>query len=124
MNTPTKIALGSIAVVAVGTTGFFAAPIIATCLGSLGLLGTTATTGTIISSLSGAALTNASLAALGGGALTAGGFGIAGGTIVVTGASATVGGAATGAITWWTSSPPAKPAELAVQLTFAGFEDW
>jgi hypothetical protein len=56
---------------AVGTTGFFAAPAVAAYLGSFGLLGTTATTGAAISSLSGAALTNASLAALGGGALAA-----------------------------------------------------
>ena len=104
MKKPTKIALGVIVgSVAVGTTGFFAAPAIATCLGSLGLLGTTATTGAAISSLSGAALTNASLAALGGGAWAAGGYGIVGGTVVIAGASTSVGGAATGAGFWWAS---------------------
>jgi hypothetical protein len=98
INKPTKIALGVIAgSVVAGTTGFFAAPVIATCLGSLGVLGTTATTGVTISSLSGAALTNASLAALGGGAIAAEGFGIAGGTAAIVSVSTSLGGAATGA---------------------------
>ncbi len=44
-----------------------------------------ASTGTAISSLSGAAATNATLAWLGGGSLAAGGFGIAGGTAVLGG---------------------------------------
>ena len=47
--------------------------------------GACATTGTVISSLSGAELTNATLAFLGGGALSAGGLGIAGGTAVLGG---------------------------------------
>lgn len=45
----------------------------------------TASTGTAISSLSGAAATKAALALLGGGSLTAGGAGIAGGTMVLAG---------------------------------------
>lgn len=45
-----------------------------------------ASTGTAISTLSGAAATNAALASLGGGALSAGGFGIAGGTALLGGA--------------------------------------
>lgn len=50
------------------------------------MLGTTATTGTAIASLSGVAATNATLAWLGGGALTtAGGFGMAGGMAVLGG---------------------------------------
>lgn len=44
-----------------------------------------ASTGTAISSLSGAAATNATLAWLGGGSLAAGGFGMAGGTVVMGG---------------------------------------
>lgn len=52
--------------------------------GGVGLLGA-ASTGTAISSLSGAAATNATLAWLGGGSLAAGGFGIAGGTAVLGG---------------------------------------
>ena len=47
--------------------------------------GACATTGTLISSLSGAALTNATLAFLGGGALSIGGLGVAGGTAVLGG---------------------------------------
>lgn len=43
----------------------------------------TASTGTAISTLSGAAATNATLAWLGGGSLAAGGYGIAGGTMVL-----------------------------------------
>lgn len=45
----------------------------------------TASTGTAISSLSGAAATNATLAFFGGGSLAAGGFGIAGGVVVLGG---------------------------------------
>lgn len=45
----------------------------------------TASTGTAISSLSGAAATNATLAWLGGGSLASGGFGIAGGTLALGG---------------------------------------
>lgn len=52
--------------------------------GSVGLLAT-ASTGTAISSLAGAAATNATLAWLGGGALATGGLGMAGGTAVLGG---------------------------------------
>lgn len=53
-------------VVIVGLTAGAAAPEVAAVLGNIGLLGT-ASTGTAIASLSGAALTSASLAAIGGG---------------------------------------------------------
>lgn len=69
---------------------FVAAPIIAPAVGAAGLLGTTATTGTAISALSGAALTNASLAALGGGALTVGGGGMVTGAVAVGGFGFTI----------------------------------
>ena len=49
------------------------------------ILGTTATTGTAIATLSGAAATNATLAFLGGGAVTIGGLGMAGGAAVLGG---------------------------------------
>jgi len=52
--------------------------------GTVGALAS-ASTGTAIASLSGAAATNATLAWLGGGSLAAGGFGIAGGTMVLGG---------------------------------------
>jgi hypothetical protein len=59
-----------------------------TALGAYGgamTLGTCATTGTAIATLSGAAATNATLAFLGGGALSIGGLGVAGGTMVLGG---------------------------------------
>ena len=59
----------------------------AVAFGAYGAAGAlaTASTGTAIASLSGAAATNATLAFFGGGALTAGGLGIAGGTMVLGG---------------------------------------
>ena len=58
-----------------------------TALGAYGSVGAlaTASTGTAIATLSGAAATNATLAWLGGGSLAAGGFGIAGGTLILGG---------------------------------------
>ncbi len=58
----------------------------------------TASTGTAIASLSGAAATNATLAFLGGGSLAAGGGGIALGKLVLTGGVAIVAIAGTGAV--------------------------
>jgi hypothetical protein len=57
--------------------------------GSLAAVGAfgTASTGTAISTLSGAAATNATLAWFGGGAVAAGGWGITWGTVVLTGGS-------------------------------------
>ena len=78
---------------------------IATILGGTGVLGNTATTGVAISSLSGAAATNASLAALGGGALSVGGGGMALGTAVVAGTGAAVNGAVGGTIAHTLTSP-------------------
>jgi hypothetical protein len=78
---------------------------IATVLGGTGVLGNTATTGVAISSLSGAAATNASLAALGGGALSVGGGGMALGTAVVAGTGAAVNGAVGGTIAHTLTSP-------------------
>lgn len=77
----------SVAGVAV-TAGAGAAPI-AAALGSMGLLGT-AGTGTVISTLSGAALTNASLAAIGGS--------MAVGTAIVSGSGLALGGVMGGVI--------------------------
>lgn len=67
-----------------GPAALLAAPSLAASLGATGLLGA-AGTGTAISTLSGAALTNASLAAVGGGTMAAG-------AIVVTAAGASLGG--------------------------------
>lgn len=88
-----------------GMTAWSNAGTIATILGGTGVLGNTATTGVAISSLSGAAATNASLAALGGGALSVGGGGMALGTAVVAGTGAAVGSAAGGIIAHTLTSP-------------------
>ncbi|HCG7970880.1 TPA: DUF726 domain-containing protein [Vibrio parahaemolyticus] len=80
-----KILGGMVAGVAVfGPLSYVAAPAIASSIGSLGLLGA-ASTGTAISTLSGAALTSASLAALGPG-------GMAGGVAFVSAVGAALGG--------------------------------
>jgi len=74
--------------------------------GLTGLAGTigVASTGTAISSLSGAAATNAMLAWLGGGSLAVGGGGVAAGTMVL-------GGAATGTVTLGAGLAARKMAE-------------
>lgn len=76
--------LGALGGAAAGTAGGFAASGAATA--AVTALGT-ASTGTAIASLSGAALNNAILAALGGGSLAAGGGGIALGTTILGAAS-------------------------------------
>lgn len=82
------VLLGGMSGAAIGTAGGFAAAGATTAaVMSLG----TASTGTAIASLSGAAAVNATLAALGGGALAAGGGGIALGTAVLGTATAGVG---------------------------------
>ena len=71
----------------VGTTGAAAIGGAAAAAGAYGLAGLigTASTGTAIGALSGAAATNATLAWLGGGALSVGGAGMAGGAMVLGG---------------------------------------
>ncbi len=74
--------------------------------GGVGLLAT-ASTGTAISTLSGAAATNATLAWLGGGSLASGGLGVAGGTMVL-------GGLVTGpalAVAVWVMASSAEKAK-------------
>lgn len=73
------------------TTGLLgAAAVLGTPVAVFGTVGAlaTASTGTAISTLSGAAATNAILAWLGGGSLAAGGGGVAAGTVVLTGITA------------------------------------
>lgn len=82
------VLLGGLGGAAVGTAGGFAAAGATTS--AVMALGT-ASTGTAIASLSGAAATNATLAALGGGAIAAGGGGIALGTTVLGAATLGVG---------------------------------
>ena len=83
-----SILLGGIGGAAAGTAGGFAAAGATTS--AVMALGT-ASTGTAISTLSGAAATNATLAALGGGSLAAHGLGITGGLAVLGGATVGVG---------------------------------
>jgi hypothetical protein len=83
-----KAAIGGIAGAAAGTAGGFAAAGAATSI--VAAIGT-ASTGTAISTLSGAAAANATLAALGGGAVAAGGGGMAAGAAVLGGAAAGAG---------------------------------
>ncbi len=78
------VLLGGLGGAAVGTAGGFAAAGGTTA--AVMALGT-ASTGTAISTLSGAALTNATLATLGGGSIAAGGGGIALGTAILGGAT-------------------------------------
>lgn len=82
------VLLGGIGGAALGTAGGFAAAGATTV--AVMALGT-ASTGTAIASLSGAAATNATLAALGGGAIAAGGGGIALGTTILGAATLGVG---------------------------------
>lgn len=83
-----KATIGGLAGAAAGTAGGFAAAGATTSV--VAALGT-ASTGTAISTLSGAAATNATLAALGGGSLAMGGGGMAAGAAVLGGAAAGAG---------------------------------
>lgn len=79
------VILGALGGAALGTAGGFAASGVA--VSAVTALGT-ASTGTVISTLSGAAATNAALAALGGGSLEAGGGGVLLGGTVLSGVAA------------------------------------
>lgn len=83
-----SVLIGGLSGAALGTAGGFAASGATTA--AVMALGT-ASTGTAISALSGAAATNATLAALGGGSLAAGGGGIALGTTILSAATLGVG---------------------------------
>lgn len=90
--TGAKIAAGVVAgATVVAPAALLAAPGVASALGGWGLLGASST-GTAISSLSGAALAKASLAAIGGGTVASGGAGIAGGTVLLSAVGGAVGG--------------------------------
>ena len=83
-----EILLGGLGGAGLGTAGGLAASGLTT--GAIMAFGT-ASTGTAISTLSGAAATNATLAALGGGSLAAGGGGMALGSLILGGATLGVG---------------------------------
>lgn len=88
----TSIGIGIVGgALVMGPMYYVSAPALASFLGSHGLLGA-ASTGTQISTLSGAALKSASLAKVGFGALSINGLGMAGGTILIGGFGSALGG--------------------------------
>lgn len=95
-----SIAIGLVTVASGGAALAFAGPIAAT-VGAAGWLGA-ASTGTAISTLSGAALTNASLVAFSTGTLAAGGGGMAAGSAVIAATGAAVGTAVSGGVAAFT----------------------
>lgn len=104
------VLLGGIGGAALGTAGGFAAAGATTA--AVMALGT-ASTGTAIASLSGAAATNATLAALGGGAIAAGGGGMALGATVLSAATLGVGLLVGGVIFSFTGSSLSNKADEA-----------
>lgn len=104
------VILGGLGGAAVGTAGGIAASGATTA--AVMTFGT-ASTGTAIASLSGAAATNATLAAIGGGAVAAGGGGIALGTTVLGAATLGVGLLVGGAIFSFTGSKLSEQADEA-----------
>ena len=105
-----SILIGGLGGAALGTAGGFAASGATTA--AVMALGT-ASTGTAISALSGAAATNATLAALGGGSLAAGGGGIALGTTMLGAATLGVGLLVGGVIFSCTGSKLSRKADKA-----------
>ena len=118
-------AMKSLGIGAAGTTGTAAAGV-ATAAGlytAAGILGT-ASTGTVISTLSGAAANSARLAWLGGGALTAGGAGMAGGVAtMMSAANVVMTPVAIGAAAWgqWKAQRVKREVESKLK-EFAKFE--
>lgn len=109
----TKMALGVVTVVAVGSlaaaaAGLFAGPIAVTLFGAN------------FASLHGAALTSACLAFAGGGAISAGGAGMAGGVAFIVGGGALLGtasgGGAVGVVTYLAKNSPSFTLSQAAKL--------
>lgn len=120
MSVGAGVLLGGLGGAAVGTAGGFAAAGATTS--AVMALGT-ASTGTAISTLSGAAATNATLAALGGGAISAGGGGMALGTAVLGGATLGVGLLVGGIIFNFTGSKMSDKADDAYRQAKKAQED-
>ena len=80
---PKKCAAIATTAIVSGGIAYASAPAIAVAVAKTGILGKTATTGAVISKLTGAPLVNASLAKIGGGAISIGGKGIVGGKVVI-----------------------------------------
>ena len=92
IENPVKSAAIATTAIVSGSVAYVHAPVIAVAIAKTGVLGKTATTGAVISKLTGTPLVNASLAKIGGGAISIGGAGMAGGTAVITGTGAATGG--------------------------------
>ncbi|MCL6237207.1 hypothetical protein M5F66_02410 [Acinetobacter sp. ANC 5033] len=97
-NPVKSTAIATTTVLSAGVSYIYA-PTIAAVIAKSGVLGKTATTGAVISKLTGAPLVNASLAKIGGGAISIGGKGIAGGKIVIASTTAATTAGSTVAIT-------------------------
>jgi len=79
----------------------------------------TASTGTAIASLSGAAYTSAATAWWGGGSVAAGGLGVSGGTIIITGGAAVVAiGVGYGVYKLWNIYDPAEREAMDITVTW------
>lgn len=89
IENPVKSAAIATTTVLSASTAYVHAPVIAVAIAKTGVLGKTATTGAVISKLTGAPLVNASLAKIGGGAISIGGKGMAGGKFVIATTTAT-----------------------------------
>ena len=109
------VLLGGLGGSALGTAGGFAAAGVTT---SAVMAFGVASTGTAISSLSGAAAVNATLAALGGGAIAAGGGGVALGTVVLGVSSLGIGLLIGGIIFNFTGGTLSDKADEAVKQSF------
>ncbi|TCB72576.1 hypothetical protein [Acinetobacter sp. ANC 4177] len=93
IENPVKSAAIATTTIVSASVAYVHAPVIAVAIAKTGVLGKTATTGAVISKLTGAPLVTASLAKIGGGAISIGGTGMAGGTAVIAGTGAATGGA-------------------------------
>ena len=89
IENPAKSAVIATTTVLSAGVAYVNAPVIAVAIAKTGVLGKTATTGAVISKLTGAPLARASLAKLGFGAISIGGKGIAGGKFVIATTTAT-----------------------------------
>ena len=89
IENPAKSAVIATTTVISASVAYVNAPAIAVAIAKTGALGKTATTGAVISKLTGAPLSRASLAKIGGGAISIGGKGVIGGKVVIATTAAT-----------------------------------
>ena len=89
IENPAKSAVIATTTVISASVAYVNAPAIAVAIAKTGALGKTATTGAVISKLTGAPLARASLAKIGGGAISIGGKGVICGKVVIATTAAT-----------------------------------